>query len=127
MIEFKCPKNSSQETKKFMESVLEMLNTSNTFENCDLGALRMLALSYEMYKKASDELMIEGPIILDKQKRPVEHPANKITKNYYAQLISIMKEFGLTMKSRERIKSLTPAIDEDNPLLNFLRNEKDLG
>lgn len=125
MIEFQCPDGSSDETKKFMSAVIEMLNTSSTFDNCDLGAMRMLAQSYEMHKRASDKLMDVGPFVLDKRGNITEHPANKITKSSYAQLISIMKEYGLTMKSRERIKGLTPSIDDSNPLLEFFKNEED--
>ena len=108
-----------------MDSVIGMLNTSNFIEDCDMGALRMLMVSYEMYRKASETLLKDGPIIYDRKGNPSEHPANKITKNYYSQILSYMREFGLTIKSRERIRSLAPSVDEDNPILKFLREENE--
>lgn len=36
-----------------------------------------------------------------------------------------MKEYGLTIKSRERIKSMSNNIDANNELIKFLRGEND--
>ena len=112
-----------QETKRFMDAVMKKLTDVNAIEECDSGAIRMLMISYDMYIKASRELIAKGPILYDRRGNASVNPAASLTKNYYAQVISFMKEFGLTLKSREKIKSMTPEIDEDNEIMNFLKNK----
>ena len=36
-----------------------------------------------------------------------------------------MKEFGLTVKSRERIKALTPEVDQNNEIMNLLKKREE--
>lgn len=111
-----------EETKTFMIAVMDKLNTVGALEECDRGAVRMLMVAYDMYVKASMELMSKGPILYDKRGKASVNPAATLTKNYYAQVIAFMKEFGLTVKSRERIKAMTPEVDNDNEIMKFLRD-----
>ncbi|MEG1838460.1 MAG: phage terminase small subunit P27 family [Bacteroidaceae bacterium] len=123
-MELKFDNGVCDETKQFMSSVFEKLNNMGVLEECDMGAIRMLTVSYDMYVKASTNLLLNGPILYDKRDKPFINPAATLTKNYYAQVISFMKEFGLTIKSRENIKTLTPEVDEDNAIMGFIRNNK---
>lgn len=121
-IEIEYPDNLSKETRLFMNAVLEKLDGVDSISNCDLGAIRMLMLSYDIYVKASNELLEKGPFIYDKRKRTTVHPGVAITAKKYNEIVTIMKEFGLTPKSREHIKAMTNEVDEDNPLFLFLKN-----
>jgi len=115
-IDSKC----TAETKQFMTSVLEALKSSDAFKPCDRGSLRMLMVSYDMYVRASNELLKDGAIITDKHGKKMVHPAVNVTKSYWNQVSTFMREFGLTLRSRERIKSLTPDVDDDNELNKYI-------
>lgn len=119
------PENLSEETRAFMDAVLKKLNEINAITDCDMGAIRMLMISYDMYVKASNDLLKTGPILYDKRNRPSVNPAANVTKNYYAQVVTFMKEFGLTLKSREHIKAMVNDVDDDNPLFQFLKNNNE--
>ena len=55
-----------------MRDVVRELNARKAIQNIDLGALRMLATSYEMYLQATDILLEEGPVVMIKyEKRPI--------------------------------------------------------
>lgn len=123
-IDFKKEKGICDEAKQFIAAVSAKLSDVGAIEECDMGALRMLMVSYDMYVKASRELLEKGPLLYDRHGRPKVNPAATLTKNYYAQVLSFMKEYGLTVKSRERIKSMTPEVDEDNDILKFFKNEQ---
>lgn len=120
-MELEYNENIHSETKSFMNAVLRKLKSVGAIEDCDLGAIRMLMVAYDMYVKASENLLEHGPILYDKRNKPSVNPAATLTKNYYAQVIAFMKEFGLTVKSREHIKAMTPEVDDDNPIMKFIK------
>jgi len=123
MMRITHPKGILPETKKFINVVVKKLEEVNAIEECDAGAIRMLTISYDMYIRASQDLIDKGPILYDKRNKPSVNPATRIAKNYYAQVLAFMKEYGLTVKARENIKSMTPSVDENNELLKFLKDE----
>lgn len=96
MVKFIMPKGCSDETQKFMRDVVRELNARKAIQNIDLGALRMLATSYEMYLQATDILLEEGPVVMIKYEKAANPAQNIATKNY-AQVMKIMTEYGLTI------------------------------
>ncbi len=120
MVKFNMPANLSEETQKFMKDVVKELNARKAIQNIDLGALRMLAISYEMYLQATEILLEEGPVILIKYEKAANPAQNVATKNY-AQVMKIMTEYGLTIKSRGNIKIMKADGKEDSPLEQFLK------
>lgn len=122
-IDFKKEPGICDEAKAFINAVYKKLTEIHAVEDVDAGALRMLMVSYDMYVKASRELIEKGPIIYDKRGRGKVNPAASLTKNYYAQVVTFMKEYGLTIKSRERIKAMTPEVDETNEIMQFFKQQ----
>ena len=105
MVKFNMPDGLSDETQKFMRDVVKELNKRKIIQSIDLGALRMLATSYEMYLQATDILLADGPVVMIKYERAANPAQNIATKNY-AQVMKIMTEYGLTIKSRGNIKEM---------------------
>lgn len=120
MVKFVMPKNLSEETQKFMCDVVKELNARKAIQNIDLGALRMLAISYEMYLQSTEILLQEGPVIMIKYEKAANPAQNIATKNY-AQVMKIMTEYGLTIKSRGNIKAMKANDKEDSPLDKFIK------
>lgn len=120
MVKFNMPDGLSEETQKFMRDVVKELNKRKIIQSIDLGALRMLATSYEMYLQATDILLADGPVVMIKYERAANPAQNIATKNY-AQVMKIMTEYGLTIKSRGSIKSMKSDKKEDSPLDIFLK------
>lgn len=119
----KIDPNCCDSCKKFMRAVLSRLETAA--EPCDMGALHMLMVSYDMYCKASEQLIREGPVVEDRRGNKTPHPAIALTKSYWTQVLTCMRELGLTIRSRERIKALTPPVSKDNRLYEFLNDRTD--
>lgn len=103
-----------------MKDVVKELNKRKAIQSIDLGALRMLATSYEMYLQATQIMLEEGPIVMIKYEKAANPAQNIATKNY-AQVMKIMTEYGLTVKSRSTISSMKTADTESSPLDAFLK------
>lgn len=128
MVKFKMPDMLSAETQAFMKDVIKELNKRNAIQAIDLGALRMLATSYEMYLQATEIMLNEGPIVLIKYEKAANPAQNIATKNY-AQVMKIMTEYGLTVKSRSTISTMKSVEEDNSPLDEFIRksNKKKTG
>ena len=118
MVKFNMPDGLSDETQKFMRDVVKELNKRKIIQSIDLGALRMLATSYEMYLQATDILLADGPVVMIKYERAANPAQNIATKNY-AQVMKIMTEYGLTIKSRGNIKEMKSDKEEESPLVSL--------
>lgn len=123
MVKFKMPDKLSEETQDFMRDVVRELNKRKAIQAIDLGALRMLATSYEMYLQATEIMLDEGPIIQIKYEKAANPAQNIATKNY-AQVMKIMTEYGLTVKSRSTISTMKTADTEISPLDSFINGSK---
>lgn len=123
MVKFKMPIGLSEETEDFMKDVVKELNKRKAIQTIDLGALRMLATSYEMYLQATQIMLQEGPIVMIKYEKAANPAQNIATKNY-AQVMKIMTEYGLTVKSRSTISSMKTSDTESSPLDAFLKGPK---
>lgn len=110
----------AEETVRFVTAAAGRLIDGGVLDDTDEGGLRMLMLAYDMYIKASRELLRDGPLLRDKRGRMSVHPAEKLCKTYYAQVLAFMREYGLTVRAKERIKSLAPDEDEQSPLSRFI-------
>ncbi|OAV72574.1 Phage terminase, small subunit [Bacteroidales bacterium Barb6] len=96
MVKFIMPDNLSEETNTFMTDVIKELNKRRVIQNIDLGALRMLATSYETYKRATDAVLKDGAVI-EINRTPTLNPAQNAATKSYSQVMKIMTEYGLTI------------------------------
>ena len=119
MVKFTMPEGLSDETQKFMRDVVKELNARKAISNIDLGALRMLATSYEMYLQASSLLLAQGPVVMVKGEQAMNPAQNAATKSY-SQVMKIMTEYGLTIKSRGNIKAMADEKEDSSPLDAFI-------
>lgn len=114
-------KGLTNRTRDFMKSVLEQVQG---LEGIDSGALSMLEYNYDMFIRQSDILKNEDLVITNVQGNLVSNPRVKIVKDAQLQCLSILKEFGLTLKSRTSVKAKTKD-SEDSPLEEFIKGKKE--
>lgn len=120
-MEFTIDKSYTKKTKDFMASVLEKVQG---IESVDNGALNMLAYNYNVFIEQSKILDDEDMVITNRQGNLVSNPRVKIVKDAQIQCLSILKEFGLTLKSRTTVKAKTKD-SEDSPLDEFIKGKKE--
>ena len=120
-IEYKMATGLTRRTREFMTSVLDRVQG---LESIDYGALTMLEYNYEQFIRQSDILKDEDLVITNRQGNLVSNPRVKIVKDAQIQCLSILKEFGLTLKSRTSVKAKTKETEE-SPLEEFIKGKKE--
>lgn len=121
------PAKAKAYTRKFITIAVDKLLELKVLDDSDIGAIRMLSVNYEMYVQASDQLIKFGPLLEGKHGEMTVNPANKLVKDYGSQIFVLLKEFGLTVKSRDLISSMTPDVEEMNPIKILLEKKNGRG
>lgn len=114
-------KGLTHRTRDFMRDVLSQVEG---LEGVDSGALSMLEYNYDMFIRQSDLLKEEDLVIRNVQGNLVANPRVKIVKDAQTQCLAILREFGLTLKSRTNVKAVTKD-SEDSPLETFIKGKKE--
>ena len=100
-IVLKVPDTYSAETKRFIKIVLRELNERDELNSLMEGVLVMLMNCYETFIDASRTVRQEGATtILTKNDVLSTHPAVGTQLKSNQQVLALMKELGLTTKSR---------------------------
>jgi len=119
------PANAKDYTRQFITIAIDKLLDLAVLDDSDIGAIRMLSVNYEMYVQASNELIADGPILTDRHGNKKPNPANKLVKDYGSQIFVLLKEFGLTVKSRDLISSMTPDVEDKNTIKLLLERQSE--
>lgn len=122
IMNYKITTGLTRRTQSFMNSVLDSVEG---IENIDEGALRMLEYNYETFIRESDRLNNESVVITNVQGNLVTNPRVKVVKDAQTQCLAFLKEFGLTLKSRNTVKSQVKD-QEESPLETFIKGKKEV-
>lgn len=120
-IKFQLPNDLESETVEYVNNILKYLEKNETLNIIDGGALYMLCESYNTYIKTSKQLNKEGYTFENNMGNITVHPAFQVRKTALAQAMDILRDFGLTLKSRKQIKK-DETNENESPLLDFLKN-----
>lgn len=113
------PAQLRPKAKKYIKEVVRVLNQRETLDSIDVGALDMLAISYNTYVRANEELLNQ-PLTIETSQGTSKNPLLGIAKDALNQSVLIMKEFGLTAKSRSNLKSAQEE-EEESELEKFVK------
>lgn len=122
-IKFNLPSNLEEETTEYINNVLSYLKKNDKLNVIDGGALYMLADSYNTYIKASKLLALEGITVRSDRGNIAQHPAFGIMKHSIATAMDILRDFGLTLKSRSKL-NIIDSETEESPLMQFINSNK---
>lgn len=120
-IKFTLPDNLENETIEYINNVLKYLEKNEALNIIDGGALYMLTEAYNTFIKASKQLDREGYTFENSTGNITLHPAFTIRKTAVKECMDILRDFGLTLKSRKQIKK-DDSDSETSPLLELMKN-----
>jgi P27 family predicted phage terminase small subunit len=104
-----------KEASDFIKKVIEL---NDNVGDLDVAAITMLANNYDTYIQASKQVKQEGCIYINNQGNPHPNPAVKIANEAQKLCMAILTEYGLTLKSRSKLKSIDDV--DDSPLKDLL-------
>ena len=116
---FIIPQDIELEAQTYIQNVVNELANSELYKEIDDAALTMLARNYSMFITASKQLAREGMTIVNAQDNVVTHPAIKIAKDAQSAATTLMKEFGLTAKSRTKLPVREK--DDESAFMQFVK------
>ena len=117
---FKIPTDIESDAKEYMKTVLAKLEENGILENVDSAALTMLARNYSTVIRASKQLEKDGITYMSDRNNIQPHPAIKIANDAQSKAMKVMEEFGLTAKSRKKLKIEK---EEESPFEAFGKEE----
>lgn len=117
------PSNLEVETTEYINHVLTYLKKNDKYNSIDCGALYMLVDAYNTYIKASKQLAEEGLTVTSDRGNIAQHPVFGIMKTSMATAMDILRDFGLTLKSRSKLNFMESETEE-SPLMQFINSNK---
>lgn len=120
-IRLNLPKGYHPRTKKAMAEICKDLETRKVLHGIDKFALELLASNLnDLYK--ADEEMLSQPMTSTKASGNTEvNKLIKIKNDAQIQAVKIMQDFGLTPKSRERIKATQTDEKDEGGIVELAR------
>lgn len=118
-LSIKVPPTFSDQTRRFIKTIIKELNEREELNSLMEGVLVMLMNCYETFVDASRTIRQEGSMtLLTKQDTLQAHPAVSVHLKSNQQVLALMKELGLTIKSRRVLDNAK----EDATALSLFNN-----
>lgn len=118
-LSIKVPPTFSDQTRRFIKTIIKELNEREELNSLMEGVLVMLMNCYETFVDASRTIKQEGSMtLLTKQDTLQAHPAVSVQLKSNQQVLALMKELGLTIKSRRVLDNAK----EDATALSLFNN-----
>lgn len=118
-LSIKVPPTFSDQTRRFIKTIIKELNEREELNSLMEGVLVMLMNCYETFVDASRIIRQEGSMtLLTKQDTLQAHPAVSVQLKSNQQVLALMKELGLTIKSRRVLDNAK----EDATALSLFNN-----
>ena len=99
-------KDFLESTKIYINEVVEHLRESQALEKVDSAGLDQLAYYYDTFTRISEIILKDGIVSKDLTGKWKSHPLSKELEACEIQLFKIQQEYGLTLRSRSKIKVL---------------------
>ena len=109
-------------TITFMKGIIDVFIQENKLHKLDGLSLYILAGNVDIYLQCDEEIRKNGLTHVSDRGNTSLSPYVIEQKQVQNSILSLLKEFGLTLGSRTKIKVIES--EDNNPLLNFLNNDR---
>jgi P27 family predicted phage terminase small subunit len=113
------PKNLGLHGRRYWKEVGPDLLTAGLFTMADFTAFLLLCDSIQIYAVAKDEIREGKSIVEDTDSGFRKSPYLAIKDQQHAQILTLLKEFGMTPRARENVSS--GSADEDDPIAELMK------
>lgn len=106
-------------TYHFMKGIINTFDKEKKLNNLDALSLYLLAGNVNSYLECEEKIVENGMVIISDRGNESLSPYAIQQQKLQSSIITILKEMGLTLGSRSKIKAID-SNDEVSPLLAFL-------
>lgn len=107
------PGGLTKEEQQHWQQVAGHLQEAGVLTVMDVQALKLYCRIYAKWHESNEKLDEYGPVIKTKAGHPALSPYFKISQKYLDQLLTILREFGMTPSSRTKIHASSDKPDDD--------------
>lgn len=119
----RLPSKLKSLTLEFVEKIIDTFETEKKLNQLDSLSLYLLAENLDQYFQCSEEIKKSGLTVITDRGNSSLSPYVQLQKSLMKDIMGILKEFGLTLNSRSKLKVLNNAIENDSPLMQLLKDE----
>lgn len=110
-----------EEVKVVVEAIVAQVKEDRELVATDLPNFHRLASSYNTYLDAESRIFLEGATQTNAKGDVVKHPAVNISRESWNDFLRILRELGVTPKSKSQMGShKTTEKKPDEPIMNLL-------
>lgn len=114
-IKFKIPAYITRdEVKIVVEAIVAQVKEERELVATDLPNFHRLASSYNTYLDAESQIFEEGATQTNAKGDVVKHPAVNISREAWNEFLRILRELGITPKSKSQMGSHKPTQSHDD-------------
>lgn len=117
------PENLNKSAVAYVNNMVSRLEEAGVIEEVDSEAVKMLAYNLSAFYEASEHLTKEGYVSMSDRGNIAPSPWVRIQRDAQTSAMRLMKDFGLTLASREKINKLSGAVDSNSPLDSFIKSK----
>lgn len=115
------PKGLKKDTFNFISGIIDTFEDEGKLNSLDSLSIYLLASNVDTYLECEKQLRKHGYTTVSDRGNINPNVYVGIQKQAMSAILSLLKELGLTLGSRSKIKVLDSA-DEDSPLMKFLKS-----
>lgn len=114
-VKFKMPSYiTREEVKIVVEAIVAQVKEERELVATDLPNFHRLASSYNTYLDAESQIFSEGATQTNAKGDVVKHPAVNISREAWNEFLRILRELGITPKSKSQMGSHKPTHSHDD-------------
>lgn len=113
MADIVMPGGLTKEEQQHWQQIAGHLQEAGVLTVMDVQALKLYCRIYAKWHESNEKLDEYGPVIKTKAGHPALSPYFKISQKYLDQLLTILREFGMTPSSRTKIHASSDKPDDD--------------
>lgn len=114
-----------KQSEKYIKKVIKMLTDFNLLTKADEASLQMLKDTYELYLLCKRDVATNGLVITGANQRLISNPSVNMQLKCVNTMLSILKDFGISSRSRKVLMANTNDDDNSSPLAQFLERSKE--
>lgn len=109
------PLDLSKEEKKHFRKIAKQLAELKVMTALDADALSMYCVAHARWKRANDELLLDGYVVTNSMGQDTRSPWIIISEKAFDQMKGILTEFGMTPSSRSKVQVIGGQDKEADP------------
>ncbi len=110
----RAPKGLNKRQQKHWRDLAHQFHQLQLTTDLDIGAMRLLVDAWERYLQANEAVNQYGLVVQGHNGVPMQSPYLQVANKAHADVLSMLREFGMTPSSRSRVTQAAQALEPED-------------